>query len=62
MRVLVVEDDALVSDGIKRGLETQRPFAVVILGGIVSATLFTLLLLPLMLNSFSGGPTDAEQE
>jgi len=29
------------------GSETQRPFAVVIVGGIVSATFFTLLLLPL---------------
>ncbi len=29
------------------GSETQRPFAVVIVGGVVSATLFTLLLLPL---------------
>ena len=51
---------AALSHGI--GSETQRPFAVVIVGGIVSATLFTLLLLPLMLNSFSGEPTDAEQE
>lgn len=30
------------------GSETQRPFAVVIVGGIVSATIFTLLLLPLI--------------
>jgi heavy metal efflux system protein len=29
------------------GSETQRPFAVVIVGGILSATFFTLLLLPL---------------
>jgi cobalt-zinc-cadmium resistance protein CzcA len=36
---------AAMSHGI--GSETQRPFAVVIVGGIVSATLFTLLLLPL---------------
>lgn len=28
------------------GSETQRPFAVVIVGGVISATLFTLLLLP----------------
>jgi len=28
------------------GAETQRPFAVVIVGGIVTATLFTLTLLP----------------
>ena len=30
------------------GAETQRPFAEVIVGGIVSATLFTLLLLALL--------------
>jgi heavy metal efflux system protein len=37
---------AALSHGI--GSETQRPFAVVIVGGMVSATLFTLLLLPLL--------------
>ncbi|MCB5183966.1 CusA/CzcA family heavy metal efflux RND transporter [Methylobacillus gramineus] len=35
------------------GSETQRPFAVVIVGGLVSATLFTLLLLPLLFPYFS---------
>ena len=42
---------AALSHGI--GSETQRPFAVVIVGGIVSATLFTLLLLPLLFPVFS---------
>lgn len=42
---------AALSHGI--GSETQRPFAVVIVGGVVSATLFTLLLLPLLYPSFS---------
>ncbi|WP_344762999.1 CusA/CzcA family heavy metal efflux RND transporter [Actimicrobium antarcticum] len=42
---------AALSHGI--GSETQRPFAVVIVGGIVSATLFTLLLLPLAFPYFS---------
>ena len=37
---------AALSHGI--GSETQRPFAVVIVGGIVSASVFTLLLLPLV--------------
>ena len=37
---------AALSHGI--GSETQRPFAVVIVGGIISATLFTLVLLPLL--------------
>lgn len=36
---------AALSHGV--GSETQRPFAVVIVGGIISATFFTLLLLPL---------------
>ncbi|MBC7415156.1 MAG: efflux RND transporter permease subunit [Herminiimonas sp.] len=36
---------AALSHGV--GSETQKPFAVVIVGGIVSATFFTLLLLPL---------------
>lgn len=38
---------AALSTGI--GSETQRPFACVIVGGIVSATLFMLILLPLSL-------------
>jgi heavy metal efflux system protein len=42
---------AALSHGI--GSETQRPFAVVIVGGIVSATLFTLLLLPLAFPYFA---------
>ena len=43
---------AALSHGI--GSETQRPFAIVIVGGIVSATLFTLLLLPLLFSRFGG--------
>jgi heavy metal efflux system protein len=42
---------AALSHGI--GSETQRPFAVVIVGGIVSATIFTLLLLPLLFPVFT---------
>ncbi|HEY1227448.1 MAG TPA: efflux RND transporter permease subunit, partial [Ramlibacter sp.] len=42
---------AALSHGI--GSETQRPFAVVIVGGIVSATVFTLLLLPLAFPYFN---------
>lgn len=41
---------AALSHGI--GAETQRPFAVVIVGGIVSATIATLLLLPLVAERF----------
>jgi len=42
---------AALSHGI--GSETQRPFAVVIVGGIVSATVFTLVLLPLLFPVFA---------
>jgi heavy metal efflux system protein len=43
---------AALSHGI--GSETQRPFAVVIVGGIVSATIFTLVLLPILFHFFTG--------
>jgi cobalt-zinc-cadmium resistance protein CzcA len=42
---------AALSTGI--GSETQRPFACVIVGGIISATLFMLLLLPLALQKLN---------
>lgn len=42
---------AALSHGI--GSETQRPFAVVIVGGLITATFFTLLLLPLLFPYFS---------
>lgn len=41
---------AALSHGV--GSETQRPFAVVIVGGVISATLFTLLLVPLAFRYF----------
>ena len=41
---------AALSHGI--GSETQRPFACVIVGGIVSGTLFTLLMLPVAIGLF----------
>ena len=41
---------AALSHGI--GSETQRPFAVVIVGGIVSGTLFTLALLPVVFRRY----------
>lgn len=34
------------------GAETQRPFAVVIIGGLVTATLLTLVVLPVLYRSF----------
>lgn len=47
---------AALSHGV--GSETQRPFAVVIVGGIVSATFFTLLLLPLAYGYFARTPQE----
>lgn len=47
---------AALSTGI--GSETQRPFACVIVGGIISATLFMLVLLPLALRRL--GRRDAQ--
>lgn len=50
---------AALSHGI--GSETQRPFAVVIVGGIVSATIFTLSLLPLLFPFFADETSAAPQ-
>jgi len=51
---------AALSRGI--GSETQRPFAVVIVGGIVSATVFTLVLLPLLFPAFAEKVTHPNRE
>jgi cobalt-zinc-cadmium resistance protein CzcA len=47
---------AALSHGV--GSETQRPFAAVIVGGIISATFFTLLLLPLAYSYFAETPAE----
>ncbi|WP_423708467.1 efflux RND transporter permease subunit [Undibacterium sp. WLX3042] len=49
---------AALSHGI--GSETQRPFAVVIVGGIITATVFTLLLLPLSYSLFKDKAREEE--
>ena len=51
---------AALSQGI--GSETQRPFACVIVGGIVSGTLFTLLVLPVAIALFGDFFEVAEAE
>ena len=44
------------------GAETQRPLAVVVIGGLVSATLLTMFVLPtLYLAFFAGEPIDATE-
>jgi len=42
------------------GSEVQRPLAVVVIGGLVSSTLLTLLLLPILYRRF-GGFAEANQ-
>jgi cobalt-zinc-cadmium resistance protein CzcA len=42
------------------GSETQRPLAVVIIGGLLSATLLTLIVLPTLYFSFTALPLEAE--
>ncbi|MBL8459160.1 MAG: efflux RND transporter permease subunit, partial [Zoogloea sp.] len=39
------------------GSEVQRPLAIVVIGGLVSATTLTLLLLPLLYRRFGVAPT-----
>jgi len=41
---------AALSRGV--GAETQRPFAVVIIGGLVTATVLTLFVLPVLYGVF----------
>ena len=40
------------------GSEVQRPLATVVIGGLVSATLLTLFLLPVLYAYFGGGPSE----
>lgn len=42
------------------GSEVQRPLAVVIIGGLVSATALTLIVLPTLYLMFHGGPEPKE--
>jgi cobalt-zinc-cadmium resistance protein CzcA len=38
------------------GSEVQRPLAVVVIGGLVSSTLLTLIVLPTLYGVFAGSP------
>ena len=43
------------------GSEIQKPLAIVVIGGLLSATVLTLLLLPLMYLRFAeAGPSEKE--
>ncbi len=44
------------------GSEIQKPLAIVVIGGLVSATLLTLVLLPILYEWFGEGPQDHADE
>ncbi|MDC8753026.1 CusA/CzcA family heavy metal efflux RND transporter [Erythrobacter sp. sf7] len=44
------------------GSEIQKPLAIVVIGGLVSATLLTLVLLPILYERFGEGPQDHSDE
>lgn len=44
------------------GAEVQRPLATVVIGGIISSTLLTLVVLPVLYAVFGGGKRDVERE
>jgi cobalt-zinc-cadmium resistance protein CzcA len=41
------------------GSEIQRPLAIVVIGGLVTSTLLTLVLLPILFERFGGGAEEA---
>jgi cobalt-zinc-cadmium resistance protein CzcA len=43
------------------GAEVQRPIATVVIGGLVSATLLTLIVLPALYARFGRGPRRAAE-
>ena len=44
------------------GSEIQRPLAVVVVGGLISSTLLTLVLLPVLYSVFAGGRKTSPEE
>ena len=49
-----------LSHGI--GSEVQRPLAVVVIGGLISSTLLTLIVLPTLYGVFAGTPAPATDD
>jgi cobalt-zinc-cadmium resistance protein CzcA len=45
-----------------RGAEVEKPLATVVIGGLVTATLLTLYVLPLLYSRFSSAALDVSQE
>jgi len=44
------------------GAEVQRPLATVVIGGILSSTLLTLFVLPVLYKAFGAGPSTHDDE
>jgi cobalt-zinc-cadmium resistance protein CzcA len=44
------------------GAEVQKPLATVVIGGLISATLLTLFVLPALYARFSSEPSNARKE
>jgi len=44
------------------GSEIQRPLAIVVIGGLVSSTLLTLIIVPCLYALFEGKPQDIEDK
>lgn len=44
------------------GAEVQRPLACVVVGGVISANVLTLMVLPVLYSLFGKGPTEEEEE
>jgi hypothetical protein len=44
------------------GAEVQKPLATVVIGGLISATLLTLVVLPALYARFSGTATKSEKK
>ena len=44
------------------GAEVQKPVAIVVIGGLITATLLTLLVLPALYSCFSGAPLAHAEE
>jgi cobalt-zinc-cadmium resistance protein CzcA len=45
-----------------RGAEVEKPLATVVIGGLITATLLTLYVLPLLYPRFSSAADDGSQE
>jgi cobalt-zinc-cadmium resistance protein CzcA len=56
------EEGKPLSEAIRTGAEVQRPLATVVIGGILSSTILTLLVLPLLYRLAHRRDADARQD